>query len=74
MRVGVAGWSLLVALSAVSCTRLTAHTYVPLGPAVLPAESFEKPPEEPYDKSSYAISPRQMTSFYDVPGECMAIS
>jgi mannose-6-phosphate isomerase-like protein (cupin superfamily) len=35
----------------------------------LPAASFEKPPEEPYDRSSYVIAPRQMTSFYDVPGE-----
>jgi mannose-6-phosphate isomerase-like protein (cupin superfamily) len=69
MRVTVASWSLLVALAAMSCTRQTALSHVPLAPAVLPATSFEKPPEEPYDGSSYAISPRQMTSFYDVPGE-----
>jgi mannose-6-phosphate isomerase-like protein (cupin superfamily) len=69
MRVGVARWSFMVALAAMSCTRQTALTHVPLGPAVLPTASFEKPPEEPYDHSSYAISPRQMTSFYDVPGE-----
>jgi mannose-6-phosphate isomerase-like protein (cupin superfamily) len=42
---------------------------VPLGPADLPAASFEKPPELPFDRSSYTIIPQQMTSFYDVPGE-----
>jgi mannose-6-phosphate isomerase-like protein (cupin superfamily) len=69
MRAIVSGWSLLVALAAMSCARQTGSSHVPLGPAVLPAASFEKPPEEPYDRSSYAIAPRQMTSFYDVPGE-----
>jgi len=69
MRVIVASSSLLVALAAISCARQTGPSYVPLGPAVLPTASFEKPPEEPYDRSRYAITPRQMTSFYDVPGE-----
>jgi len=69
MRVSLASWWLLLALGAVSCTRQTALSHVPIGPAVLPATSFEKPPEEPYDRSSYAISLQQMSSFYDVPGE-----
>ena len=69
MRVEVASWSFLVALIAISCARHTVPSHVPLGPAVLPIESFEKPPEVPYDHSSYAITPQQMTSFYDVPGE-----
>lgn len=69
LRVTLVTWSVLVALAALSCARQTAVSHVPLAPAVLPAASFEKPPEEPYDRSSYAISPRQMTSFYDVPGE-----
>lgn len=69
MRVTLASWSVLVALATMSCTRQTALSHVLLGPAVLPGASFEKPPEEPCDSSSYAISPRQMSSFYDVPGE-----
>jgi mannose-6-phosphate isomerase-like protein (cupin superfamily) len=36
----------------------------------LPATSFERLPEEVrFDSSSYAITPRQMTSFYDVSRE-----
>ena len=69
MHAVVAVWSLWLALLAMSCTRQTALTYVPIAPAVLPAESLEKPPEEPFDGSSYAISLPQMASFYDVPGE-----
>jgi hypothetical protein len=42
MRVGIASWSLLVALAAISCTRQTTLTHVSLGPAILPATSFEK--------------------------------
>jgi mannose-6-phosphate isomerase-like protein (cupin superfamily) len=56
-------------LAAMSCTRQTTLSHVPLGPAVLPAASFENPPEEPYDRLSYTITPKQMTTFYDVPGE-----
>jgi len=69
MRGMVAAWAVLATLAAVSCTRESGPSHVPLGPTALPTESFEKPPEEPYDRSSYAIAPRQMTSFYDVPGE-----
>ena len=69
MRVTLVSSLLLFALGAMSCARERALSYVPIGPAVLPAASFEKPPEEPYDRSSYAISLPQMTSFYDVPGE-----
>jgi hypothetical protein len=42
MRVDIASWSLLVALAAISCTRQTTLTHVSLGPAILPATSFEK--------------------------------
>ena len=69
MRVEAASWAVMVALIAVSCGRQAGPSHVPLGPAVLPAESFEKPPAMPCDLSSYAITPQQMTSFYDVPGE-----
>ena len=69
MRASVPTWSLLAALTALSCARQPGPSYVPLAPAVLPATSFERPPEESFDSSSYAITPRQMTSFYDVPGE-----
>jgi len=69
MRLSVAKLSLLVAMAAVSCTRQTGLPHVPLSGGVLAETSFEKSPEEPYDRSSYAIVPRQMTSFYDVPGE-----
>lgn len=69
MRLRVAIWWPVVALATLSCTRQTGLSYVQLSPGVLPSASFEKPPEEQCDRSSYAISPRQMTSFYDVPGE-----
>jgi mannose-6-phosphate isomerase-like protein (cupin superfamily) len=60
---------LVLALAAMSCSREQLPSYVAIGPAELPSESFEKPPELPYDPSSYAISLQQMSSFYDVPGE-----
>ena len=71
MRGTLVRWWLLLALALglTSCTRQIPLSYVPIAPAVLPATSFEKPPAEPYDGSSYAISLPQMSSFYDVPGE-----
>jgi len=60
---------LIVALAALCCSREQLPSHVAIGPAELPSESFEKPPELPYDPSSYAISLQQMSSFYDVPGE-----
>lgn len=60
---------LIVALAAVCCSREQFPSHVAIAPAELPPESFEKPPELPYDPSSYAISLQQMSSFYDVPGE-----
>jgi len=44
-------------------------TYVRLGPTELPAESFERPPEEPFDKSDYLFGFANLASFYDAPGE-----
>lgn len=35
----------------------------------LPKESYERPTQEPHDKSDYAFRLSQMRSFYDVPGE-----
>jgi len=64
MRCSVVTWSLLATLAAISCTPQPAPSHVSLGPAVLPGERFEKPPEEPYDRSSYAIAPRQITAPY----------
>lgn len=46
----------------------TAH-YVHIGPDSLPTESYEHKPEEVFNRSEYVIKPKQMTSFYDVPGE-----
>lgn len=43
--------------------------FVRLGPEVLPNESFEKAPEQPMAKESLIIYPKNMTSFYDHPGE-----
>ena len=60
---------LIVALAAMCCPRGQLPSHVAIGPAELPSESFEKPPELPYDPSSYAISLQQMSSFFDVPGE-----
>lgn len=46
-----------------------ALTYVPIGPTELPSESYERPPEVPFDKSGYVFKFENLTSFYDVPGE-----
>ena len=35
----------------------------------LPLQSFDRPPEQPFDRSDYVIGFKQMGSFYDVPGE-----
>ena len=43
--------------------------YSHIGPDTLPAQSFERPPEQPFDRSDYVIKLKQMTNFYDVPGE-----
>lgn len=35
----------------------------------LPAQSYERSPEVPFDRSDYVVRLKQMKSFYDVPGE-----
>ena len=51
------------------CDQPTPHSFVKLGPHVLPTESYEHPPKVPIETGSYIIKPNQMTGFYDVPGE-----
>ncbi len=46
-----------------------ALAYVPIGPRELPSESYERPPEVPFDKSGYLFKFENLSSFYDVPGE-----
>jgi mannose-6-phosphate isomerase-like protein (cupin superfamily) len=43
--------------------------YVHIGPDSLPTKSYERGPEEQFNRSDYVIKLKQMTSFYDVPGE-----
>lgn len=63
----------ILGLSAVivlwSCGEEGEQKYVHIGPAVLPAKSYDRSPEVPFDRSSYAVKLKQMSSFYDVPGE-----
>ena len=35
----------------------------------LPAQSYERSPQAPFDRSDYVVRLNQMKSFYDVPGE-----
>jgi mannose-6-phosphate isomerase-like protein (cupin superfamily) len=46
-----------------------AGPFVRLAPRPLPDESYEKPPEVPFEPGSYVIKLENMTSFYDHPGE-----
>ena len=57
------------ALLLTSCGSQQEFAYVPIGPSELPSESYERPPEIPFDSTDYVIKLEQMTSFYDVPGE-----
>jgi mannose-6-phosphate isomerase-like protein (cupin superfamily) len=58
-----------IAVLLVACDSQPDSTYVSVGPSELPTESYEHPPELPFDGSDYVIRLEQMTSFYDVPGE-----
>jgi mannose-6-phosphate isomerase-like protein (cupin superfamily) len=51
------------------CRKQRESGYVHIGPDTVPTQSYERPPEVSFDRSSYAIQLNQMTSFYDVPGE-----
>jgi mannose-6-phosphate isomerase-like protein (cupin superfamily) len=44
-------------------------SYVPIGPAELPTDSYQRPPEVPFERGDYVIKLEQMSSFYSVPGE-----
>jgi mannose-6-phosphate isomerase-like protein (cupin superfamily) len=57
------------ALLLLSCGEQRDQGYVHIGPDVLPAESYERPPEVAFGRSDYALKLEQMSSFYDVPGE-----
>ena len=51
------------------CERKRTAQYFHIGPDSLPAKSYEHKPEEPFNRSDYVIRLKQMTSFYDIPGE-----
>ncbi len=53
----------------VGCGKKRTPQYVHIGPDSLPTKSYERRPEEPFNRSDYVIKLKQMTSFYDVPGE-----
>jgi mannose-6-phosphate isomerase-like protein (cupin superfamily) len=69
VRVLLSTLSLSWVLVFVSCAKQREPGYVHIGPDALPTESYQRPPEVPFDRSDYAIKLNQMTSFYDVPGE-----
>ena len=59
----------LLSILVVGCDYQSKDSFVKLGPDEVPNESYERPPEEPFEPGSFVVTPRQMTSFYDVPGE-----
>jgi mannose-6-phosphate isomerase-like protein (cupin superfamily) len=63
----ILGISIALVLS--SCGEPRDQGYVHIGPDVLPAESYERAPEASFDRLDYALKLKQMSSFYDVPGE-----
>ena len=58
----------LTSVAFTGCEKRTAR-YIHIGPDSLPTKSYEHRPEEPFNRSDYVIRLKQMTSFYDVPGE-----
>jgi len=57
----------VIALS--GCATLPKSGYTPIAPIPAPSESYARPPAIAFDRSDYAITLQQMSSFYDVPGE-----
>ena len=53
----------------VACGKKRTCQYVHIGPDSLPTKSYERGPAERFNRSDYVIKLKQMTSFYDVPGE-----
>ena len=58
----------LTSVAFTGCEKRT-ERYIHIGPDSLPTKSYEHRPEEPFNRSDYVIRLKQMTSFYDVPGE-----
>jgi mannose-6-phosphate isomerase-like protein (cupin superfamily) len=59
----------MAALFLAGCGKKRTARYIHIGPDSLPTKSYEHRPEEPFNRSDYVIRLKQMTSFYDVPGE-----
>ena len=60
---------MMAALLLAGCGKKRTPQYVHIGPDSLPTQSYEREPEERFNRSDYVIKLKQMTSFYDVPGE-----
>ena len=58
----------MAALVLAGCGKKRTPQYVHIGPDRLPTKSYERTPEEPFNRSDYVVKLKQMTSFYDVPG------
>ena len=58
-----------VVIAASGCATLPESGYTQIAPVPPPSESYQRPPAVPFDRSDYAITLQQMSSFYDVPGE-----
>jgi hypothetical protein len=59
----------MAALFLGGCGKKSTRQYVHIGPDRLPTKSYERTPEESFNRSDYVVKLKQMTSFYDVPGE-----
>jgi mannose-6-phosphate isomerase-like protein (cupin superfamily) len=59
----------MAALFLAGCGKKRTARYIHIGLDSLPTKSYEHRPEEPFNRSDYVIRLKQMTSFYDVPGE-----
>ena len=60
---------MMAALLLAGCGKKRTPQYVHIGPDSLPTKSYERGPDERFNRSDYVIKLKQMTSFYDVPGE-----
>ena len=62
-------FGMMAALFLAGCGKKRTARYIHIGPDSLPTKSYERGPEEPFNRSDYVIRLKQMRSFYDVPGE-----
>jgi mannose-6-phosphate isomerase-like protein (cupin superfamily) len=60
---------MIATLLLAGCGKPRPAQHVHIGPDSLPTKSYERGPEEPFNRSDYVVRLKQMTSFYDVPGE-----